>query len=69
MADATASTAIGTAYVCAPGNADTIASTQAAIVEVLGRPGHEHYQVRWDEQHESIVFPADGVRIIPGPHH
>ncbi len=35
------------------------------IVEVLGAPGHEHYRVRWDEQHESIVYPADGVRIRP----
>ena len=34
------------------------------IVEVLGEPGHEHYQVRWEDWHESIVFPADGVRII-----
>jgi hypothetical protein len=37
------------------------------IVEVLGRPGHERYRVRWDEQHESIVYPADGVSVIhPG---
>ena len=34
------------------------------IVEILGGPGHEHYKVRWDEAHESIVFPADGVNII-----
>ena len=34
------------------------------IVELLGEPGHEHYKVRWDEAHESIVFPADGVTII-----
>lgn len=34
------------------------------IVEVLGQPGHEHYRVRWDEQHESIVFPADGVSVV-----
>ena len=37
------------------------------IVELLGREGHEHYRVRWDEQHESIVYPADGVVITPGP--
>lgn len=34
------------------------------IVEVLGQPGHEHYRVRWDDQHESIVFPADGVSVV-----
>ncbi len=37
------------------------------ILEVLGREGHEHYRVRWDEQHESIVYPADGVIVTPGP--
>jgi Domain of unknown function (DUF1918) len=37
------------------------------IIEVLGREGHEHYRVRWDEQHESIVYPADGVIVTPGP--
>ncbi len=34
------------------------------IVEILGEPGHEHYKVHWDEQHESIVYPADGVEVI-----
>ena len=33
------------------------------IVELLGARGHEHYRVHWDEQHESIVYPADGVLI------
>jgi Domain of unknown function (DUF1918) len=37
------------------------------IIEVLGGEGHEHYRVRWDEQHESIVYPADGVIVTPGP--
>ena len=35
------------------------------IVEILGEPGHEHYRVHWDEKHESIVYPADGVEVIP----
>ncbi len=34
------------------------------IREVLGRPGHEHYRVRWDEEHESLVYPDDGVSIV-----
>ena len=34
------------------------------IVEILGAPGHVHYRVRWDEKHESIVYPADGVGVI-----
>lgn len=40
-------------------------SRRGEIVELLGGEGHEHYRVRWDEQHESIVYPADGVVIIP----
>ena len=39
------------------------------IVEILGEYGHEHYKVHWDEKHESIVYPADGVRIIHKPSH
>ncbi len=34
------------------------------IVEILGEPGHEHYKVHWDERHDSIVYPADGVLIV-----
>ena len=33
------------------------------VLEVLGAPGHERFRVRWDERHESIVFPADGVTV------
>jgi Domain of unknown function (DUF1918) len=33
------------------------------IIEVLGRPGHERYRVRWDEQHVSIHFPSEGTSI------
>jgi hypothetical protein len=35
------------------------------ILELLGRKGHGHYRVRWDEQHESVLYPADGVIITP----
>ena len=35
------------------------------VVEVLGRPGHERYRVRWDEQHESVFYPSEGWRIVP----
>ena len=40
-------------------------SRRGQIVELLGSTGHEHYRVRWDEQHESIVYRADGVIITP----
>jgi hypothetical protein len=35
------------------------------IVELLGGPGHEHFRIQWDEKHESILYPADGVVVIP----
>jgi Domain of unknown function (DUF1918) len=39
------------------------------IVEILGRPGQPHYRVRWDEEHESMYFPADGaLHVIPTTH-
>jgi Domain of unknown function (DUF1918) len=38
-------------------------SRRGQIIEVLGRAGHEHYRVRWDEKHESIHYPADGTVI------
>ena len=33
------------------------------ITEILGPTAHRHYRVRWDEQHESLLYPADGVTI------
>jgi len=40
-------------------------SRRGQIVEVLGGEGHPHYRVRWDERHESILYPADGVLVRP----
>ena len=34
------------------------------ITALLGQPGHIRYLVRWDEEHEAIVYPADGVSVI-----
>ena len=36
------------------------------ILEVMGQPGHEHFRVRWDEQHESLFFPGvgEGVHVV-----
>jgi hypothetical protein len=39
------------------------APRRGEVIEVLGRPGHEHYRVRWDEHHESIHFPSEGTSI------
>jgi len=38
------------------------------VLEVLGGPGHEHYRVRWDDAHESIVYPDDGVLVVGRTH-
>lgn len=55
-------------WVEARGISGTLAR-RGQIVELLGREGHEHFRVRWDEGHESILYPADGVIIIPRPAH
>lgn len=33
------------------------------ILEVLGEPGHEHYRVRWEDQHETLVYPSSDVSV------
>jgi hypothetical protein len=33
------------------------------VLELLGDPGHEHYRVRWDDEHESIFFPSGQMTI------
>ncbi len=35
------------------------------ITEVLGRGHHARYRVRWDERHQSIVYPGDDLLVIP----
>lgn len=39
------------------------APRRGEVIEVLGRPGHERYRVRWDEHHESVHFPSEGTLI------
>ncbi len=39
-------------------------SRRGEIVQVLGTPGHPHFRVRWDEGHESIVYPSDHGAIV-----
>jgi len=45
------------------------APRRGEIVEVLGTGDRPHYRVRWDEQHESSVYPTDGVLVIPAAAH
>ena len=33
------------------------------ILDVLGEAGHEHYRVRWDDDHESVFYPSSDSTI------
>ena len=33
------------------------------ILEVLGRPDHIHFRVRWDDDHESIFYPGSDASV------
>lgn len=36
------------------------------IVAVLGDDGRVHYLVRWEDGHESILYPGEALTIEPG---
>jgi hypothetical protein len=42
---------------------------QGKILEILGRPGHQHFRVRWDEARESLLYPTEGAVIVHGRAH
>ena len=33
------------------------------ILEVLGHPDHPHYRVRWEDGHETIIYPGETTTI------
>jgi rRNA processing protein Gar1 len=33
------------------------------LLEVLGAPDHPHYLVRWEDGHESVLYPGEGTTI------
>lgn len=33
------------------------------ILEVFGELGHEHFRVRWDDDHESVLYPGNDAII------
>lgn len=35
------------------------------VVDVLGTPGSEHFRVRWDDGHESVLYPGSDAVITP----
>jgi hypothetical protein len=38
------------------------------ILEVLGEPGHVHFRVRWDDEHESVFYPGSDAVVRPARH-
>ena len=38
---------------------------QGEVIEVVpGDGGREHYRVRWDDGHESTVFPSSDCHVV-----
>jgi hypothetical protein len=37
------------------------------ILEVQGTTEHPHFRVRWEDGHESTLFPGSDVHIVPRP--
>ena len=33
------------------------------ILEVLGKTGHEHYRVRWEDGRETVFYPSGDATI------
>ena len=49
-----------------PGNP----AKRGQILEVLGAGEHVHFRVRWEDEHESLLFPtAEGGTLIHRPAH
>lgn len=40
------------------------AAREGEIIEVLGAGSGVHYRVRWDDGHESTIFPSGGSITI-----
>ena len=36
--------------------------------EVLGEPGHVHFRVRWEDEHESVFYPSSDTIVHPATH-
>ncbi len=38
-------------------------SRTGEILEVLGEPGHEHFNVRWEDEHVSVFYPSSDATV------
>ena len=36
---------------------------QAQITEVLGAGEHVHFRVRWEDEHQSLLYPKEGAFV------
>ena len=43
-------------------------SRKGEILEVLGEPGHVHFRVRWEDEHESVFYPSSDTIVHPATH-
>jgi uncharacterized protein DUF1918 len=39
------------------------------VVEVIQGAGGQHYRIRWDDDHESIVYPSSDATVVSAPGH
>jgi hypothetical protein len=39
------------------------------VVEVIGQPGDAHYRVRWEDGHETVMFPSTDCVVISAQQH
>ncbi|HXW58124.1 MAG TPA: DUF1918 domain-containing protein [Solirubrobacteraceae bacterium] len=39
-------------------------SRRGEVIEVLGEPRHVHFRVRWEDGHESLLYPEHHEAIV-----
>jgi hypothetical protein len=39
------------------------------VLEVIGGAGGRHYRIRWEDGHESIVFPSSDATVLTAAQH
>lgn len=37
----------------------------AEIIDVLGEPSHPRFRVRWEDGHETIIYPGSDATVRP----
>ncbi len=39
----------------------------AEVIEIIGSDEREHYRVRWEDGHESVLYPGDDAVVRHAP--